>query len=104
MKTKKSPFNNPTKNTKMSDAEIKKCQKLVADIGSGKANGFLYVVQPGERTVGTTRKADGYLLVHNTDPANIVYNLIGNLGINLTQVLAMTAFADTKAKKLNKKK
>lgn len=64
----------------MSSSEIKKAQKLLSDIGSGKVNGFIGLFEYKKGVRGAT--AEGVMFIKNMSPHDLVGTLIRNSGID----------------------
>jgi hypothetical protein len=77
----------------MDSALVKRMQKLIADIGTQKRKGFIYMVSTdGKKDAnGRSQTAEGILFAHQASAENAVLNLVDRVGFNPIQKLAMAA-------------
>lgn len=80
------------KGTLMSPARIKEMQKLLAEIGTRKRDGFIYMATTDGKDKGNGKQeANGVLFIHQSKPSLMISNLIGKLGLDPTMVAMMLA-------------
>lgn len=81
----------------MTAEEIKEAQDLLAVIGSGKRDGYIYMATTDGKIVRDgVREAEGNLFVHNADSATIIGNLIEGLGLDPKRVAEAIMWQATK--------
>lgn len=87
--------------TKMSETEVEEFGQLAKDILSDKRKGFIYMATTdGEEApyMGEGAKhSNGVVYLHKASKMTMVMNLLGNLGINPTQ-LALLSMLEGKGK------
>lgn len=76
----------------MTSKMIKDMQKLVADIGSRKIRGTIYITAPSDKTAGKSAvRATGCVFLNKVSPVNVVGNLVSNLGIDPITLMLIAA-------------
>lgn len=77
---------------KMDAAYIRKMQKLVADIGSHKRRGAIYIISPaGEPDKQGKVKATGVMFMHKMANATVLGTMLRHLEVDPLTVLALLA-------------
>lgn len=80
----------------MSAKEIKHFQKLLADIGSRKSRGVVYIIQSADKLTKKGGKegymADGVLLINKMSASTVVSNLVQKLEISPLHLLMMAGY------------
>lgn len=74
----------------LSAAEIVRYQKILANVGSRKVPGFIYMSEVGESVKGG-KKADGLVFIHNISAINVACNLLDSLKIDPMMIALLQA-------------